>query len=31
MAKPRMLGVTSKPIKNNDRNNNPFRKRRKKK
>jgi hypothetical protein len=31
MAKPRILGVPSKPIKNNERKANPFGKRRKKK
>ena len=31
MAKPRMLGMPSKPIKNTDRKANPFGKRRKKK
>ena len=31
MAKPRMIGLTSKPINNKDRKANPFGKRRKKK
>lgn len=31
MAKPKMLGLTSKPIQNKDRKVNPFGKRRKKK
>jgi hypothetical protein len=31
MSKPRMLGIPSKPIKNNDKKPNPFGKRRKKK